>query len=120
MKKLIFMVNIMQLFYLAMNGLGKVVMGKETGAVDLYEFTFARSVILMLTSIIMLLARKKSFAVRRDLRMFLTIRTVAGTVTFLGACVGIKTLPMTWFTLITNTAPFFTSVLQFLILKMAF
>jgi hypothetical protein len=89
------------MFYLAMNGLGKIVMGKEVGGVDLFEFTFARSIILMITSIIILVANKRTFKVPKDLRSYLTIRTVAGTLTFLGACVGIKTLPMTWFTLIT-------------------
>ena len=51
------------------------------------------------------------------MRTYLTIRTVAGTFTFLGACVGIKTLPLTWFTLITQTSPFFTAVLQGILLK---
>ena len=101
LKTLLVMVNLMQIFYLGMNGLGKIVMGKEEGGVDLFEFTFGRSVILCITSIIILLYQKRTFAVKKEMRTFLTIRTVAGTLTFLGACVGIKTLPMTWFTLIT-------------------
>jgi len=46
------------------------------------------------------------------------IRTIAGTLTFLGACVGMKNLPVSWFVLITQTAPFFTAVLQCCWLKL--
>ena len=37
---------------------------------------------------------------------------MAGTLTFLGACVGMKILPVTEFVLIISTSPFFTAVLQ--------
>ena len=100
MPRLVMMVNLMQVFYIAMNAMGKLLMTKE-GGVDLFEFTLARSFVLTVFSLIILLYNKRPFYVAKDMRTFMSIRTIAGTLTFLGACVGMKNLPVSWFVLIT-------------------
>ena len=55
--------------------------------------------------------------VDRDFWPALTIRTLIGTFSFLGVCVGMQLLPLSIQTLIMNTAPFSTALLTFLWLK---
>lgn len=94
------MVNLCQIAYISMNCLGKNVMNKP-GGVDMFEFTLARSIILATFSLVMLLIRGRPLIVETSLRKFLFIRSFAGTLTFLGACVGMRFLPISWFVLIT-------------------
>ena len=83
-----------------MNVMGKILMNKENG-VNLFEFTLARSVTLALLSAILLKVKKESFYVPKDMRVFMSIRTIVGSFTFLGACIAMKNLPVTWYVLIT-------------------
>lgn len=94
------MVNLMQIAYISMNCMGKYIMNKP-GGVDMFEFTLVRSVILATFSLVVLLVRGRRLIVERSLRKFMFIRSFAGTLTFLGACVGMRTLPISWFMLIT-------------------
>lgn len=71
-----------------MSALGKNVMTMSEGGLDIYEFNFARSVILGITAYLGLKISGEPLSIDREFWPTLTIRTVVGTITFLGACVG--------------------------------
>jgi len=77
-----------------MSALGKNILTMSEGGVDIYEFNFARSVVLAISAYLGLKQRGEPLTVDKEFWPTLTIRTGVGTITFLGACIGMQLLPL--------------------------
>lgn len=77
-----------------MSALGKNVLTMTEGVVDIFEFNFARSVVLAVSAYLGIKQMGEPLTVDRDFWPALMIRTVIGTLSFLGVCVGMQLLPL--------------------------
>lgn len=90
-------------------------MNDPLGPVSYLEFSFFRSLVLAITSYALLQSYQiKTDDFPPDCKVPLVIRCLVGTFTFVITTVSLKILPLSVYTIVTNTSPFMTTVLQYL------
>lgn len=106
------MVNVALVFYMGMEALGKDIMNKPFAPINYFEFSFFRSLFLMVTSYLLISRYDvKITDVPRDCRFPLTFRCLIGTATFVITTVSLKILPITIYTIVLRTSPIMTAIL---------
>jgi len=81
-------INVAQMIICIQDTLTKRVLTLDQGGVDIFEFNFARSFILILPSYLYLRHKQLPIGVPLGLRTKLLVRIVIGTFTYLGMCYG--------------------------------
>lgn len=89
----------------------KRLLTKSEGTFTLFEYVFIRSLVYFGVSLVILIMKKQNLGVPKELRGFLSFSAVIGFLVFTGCCVGMSTLPVSWFVLILQTNSFFTAML---------
>jgi len=115
---LLVMVNVALVFYMGMEALGKDIMNKPVAPINYFEFSFFRSVFLMVTSYLLISRYDVEITdVPKDCRLPLIFRCLVGTATFVITTVSLKILPITIYTIVLRTSPIMTAILQWVWLR---